>query len=343
MKVCFVNLASGFGGGENQTLLLAKELKKEGVELIAVANPKGKLFKKFMELGIPLLGSTNPIVGHFHKFLKDVDCFHAHDGRGVHWCYYQKLISRKPFVVTRRVINPIKKRWLTQRAYSAAAKLIGVSALIQRGLSTAFPSQSCDVIMDSPASYEVDSVSLAALRKRFNHKFVVLQAASLSRHKGFDITIETAKLLSDYPDIQFAFLGEGEEESRLKQQAQGLLNVQFFGRQENMGDWFAVSSCLVLPSRMEGLGSVLLEAMKAHLPVIASNVGGIPEIVKNKETGILISSENSTELSHAILELRGDQELQRIMVEKAYNFVQTIDINIASKKYLEIYKQIKNF
>ncbi len=47
MKICIVNLASGFGGGENQTLLLAEELRKKGLDLIAVANPKSKLFQNF--------------------------------------------------------------------------------------------------------------------------------------------------------------------------------------------------------------------------------------------------------------------------------------------------------
>ncbi|WP_300948476.1 hypothetical protein, partial [Turicimonas muris] len=64
MKICIVNLASGFGGGENQTLLLAEELRKKGLDLIAVANPKSKLFQKFLELKIPVVTSKNPLAGH---------------------------------------------------------------------------------------------------------------------------------------------------------------------------------------------------------------------------------------------------------------------------------------
>ncbi|WP_277036607.1 glycosyltransferase family 4 protein [Turicimonas muris] len=340
MKICIVNLASGFGGGENQTLLLAEELRKKGLDLIAVANPKSKLFQKFLELKIPVVTSKNPLAGHTSPALKDVDCFHAHDGRAVHWCYLQKIITQKHYLVTRRVINPIKRNWSTQLAYENADILVGVSHLISQQLASQFPEKNCEMIMDSPKTYDVDLDRLKEMRRIYEKKFIVIQAGSLVRHKGFDVTIQAAKLLSAKEDIQFLFLGDGPEREALLEEANGLKNVEFLGRQENMGDWFALSDCLVLPSRMEGLGSVLLEAMKAQVPVIGTNVGGIPEIVKNNETGILIPNEDPRSLANAILLLKKDDALRNKIVQQAFCLVAPNEIQVAADKYIGLYSQI---
>lgn len=345
MKICLVNLASGFGGGENQTLLLAKELKNQEIELVAILNPKSKLYKKILEIGIPVIPSRSIFTGHMSKYLKNVDCFHAHDGRAVHWCCLHKNIWNVPYIVTRRVINPVKNKWLTLRAYISASRLIGVSSMISNQLLKRFPGQRCEMIMDSPTRYEIDQNNLENLKKKYSQKYVVVQAASLSRHKGFDISIETARILLKNPDkeqrdIHFLFLGEGPEEENLKRQSQGLMNVEFLGRKDNMGDWFALADCLILPSRMEGLGSVILEAMEARLPVIATKVGGIPEIVKDKVTGILIRPENPLDLAESILQIKKDEALAKEIVRNAYEFVQSKKIESAAKQYIKIYEEI---
>jgi len=77
-------------------------------------------------------------------------------------------------------------------------------------------------------------------------------------------------------------------------------NIRFLGRRTDMGDLLIASDCVVLPSTSEALPGILLEAMAFSLPIIASRVGGIPELVKHGETGILVDARNVAGLERAI-------------------------------------------
>jgi len=98
------------------------------------------------------------------------------------------------------------------------------------------------------------------------------------------------------------------------------------------------SSILVVPSRMESIPQVIKEAFYLKIPVIATNVGGIPEIVKNNETGILIDSENSSDMITTINTLLEDPKLQKKLTDNAYDFIlKNFSWEILLPKYLDLY------
>ena len=98
------------------------------------------------------------------------------------------------------------------------------------------------------------------------------------------------------------------------------------------------SSILVVPSRMESIPQVIKEAFYLKVPVIATNVGGIPEIIEDHDTGILIPSENSSKMLTAINSLLDDEKLQKIIVENAYNFIiKNFTWDTLLSQYLDLY------
>ncbi len=338
MKICFVNLASGYSGGENQTLLLIKELKKRKKNILAVANPKSELTHKLNQIGVKTIPAKNLWDSHLNKELKDVSYFHAHDGRAVHWCSLHNLISGKPYGITRRIDNPIRNSFLTKLSYAKACILVGISNKICGVLSSYSQRKDIYLIPSSPVSYPVDTNRVSEIKKLHKNKFIVIQAASMLKHKGYDTSIEAAKILSkENQDVHFIFLGDGPEKEKFESSAKDLTNVTFMGKQKDMGNWFCLADALILPSKNEGLGSVLLEAMQAKVPVIASDVGGIPDIVKNKKTGLLIEPDNATELVSSILKLRNNPELANNLVENGYKLASSLSIEKAADKYLSIF------
>jgi glycosyltransferase involved in cell wall biosynthesis len=105
----------------------------------------------------------------------------------------------------------------------------------------------------------------------------------------------------------------GEENYRVKMEAlAGELSckVRFVGFQKNVGDWLMASDIAVVPSHAEPLGNATLEAMSYRLPVIGSCVGGIPEMIVNEETGLLIPPRSPDDLARALRRLISDQELR---------------------------------
>jgi glycosyltransferase involved in cell wall biosynthesis len=123
--------------------------------------------------------------------------------------------------------------------------------------------------------------------------------------------------------------------------AAGVTNVSFEGKQSNMGAWFAAADLMIHPSYSEGLGSVILEAMQANLPVVASNAGGIPDIIEHKKNGLLIEPGNAQQLADAILLLYRDKATRDTYIEANKEILKRFDIRYTSEQYQHIYQTVR--
>ncbi len=139
----------------------------------------------------------------------------------------------------------------------------------------------------------------------------------MEEHKGIKYLIESASLLlQSRNDISFLLVGEGALKEELKILCADLKiekNVIFAGERSDIPEILSLTDIFVLPSLREGLPLTILEAMACGKPVIATNVGGIPEIVKDGITGILVSPEDSGALYSAMNELLDDRERREKM------------------------------
>lgn len=130
--------------------------------------------------------------------------------------------------------------------------------------------------------------------------------------KGFAYLLDAfAQIAVAYPDLYLVFVGDGPEKRPLQTAAAQLPcanRVRFLGDQQDIPRLLAGLDMLVLPSLWEGLPNVVLEAMAAGLPVVATAVGGTPELVTHNETGLLVPSQNPEALAQAISQLLDQPE-----------------------------------
>ena len=175
--------------------------------------------------------------------------------------------------------------------------------------------------------------------KRSNSKMspVIGTVGRLDPRKGHRYLLEASvEIIRQYPEASILIIGDGKMESSLKQIASSLglneRNNQFLGVQKNTSDYLESMDVFVLPSVEEGLGIAILEAMAAGVPVVATSVGGIPEIVTHGETGLLVEPKNPKMLTDAVLDLlahpdKADRLSQnaKIMVMKKYNIHGTVE------------------
>lgn len=140
--------------------------------------------------------------------------------------------------------------------------------------------------------------------------------------KGVDILIRAFNLLSDdYPDVHLKIIGHCENRSEYEQLVEGNGNVIFQGGTEydQIIKQFEHCKFLVLPSRTEGIPRVLVEAMACAKPVIGSNVGGIPEVIRDEVNGLLFESENHEMLAEKMRLLLDDPERAAEMGQAGYS------------------------
>jgi len=144
---------------------------------------------------------------------------------------------------------------------------------------------------------------------------VVGTVSRLSPEKGIEFFIAAANALArDAIDVRFLIVGDGPERARLEKIAKGA--VIFLGQRDEIPELLHAMDVFVLPSLAEGFGMAAAEAMACGLPVIASDVGGLREIVAPNETGILVPPREANALANAILELLHDENKRRAFGER---------------------------
>jgi glycosyltransferase involved in cell wall biosynthesis len=339
MRIAHVNLARGYRGGERQAELLVRSLDARGISQVLVARASGALATRLVDLDIEIRDCS----GLLSAFLAThgVDVVHSHEGRGVYAAWLRKEVSGTPYVITRRVNNPLDRNWLTRRAYTGASCVASVAADVARVVQALDSGIHGCVIHSSSSGLPVNDATVKSIRQEFAGKWIIGNVAALhTAQKGQDYIIEVARRLEkSHPQFQFLLVGGGEDEQMLRQLSSALSNVAFAGWVDNVGDYLAAFDLFILPSNKEGIGGILLDAMDQALPVIASRAGGVPEIVHDGENGLLIDIGRSDQLEEAILRLYDDAGLRQRLGARGREFSRAFTADAMADRYLALYRQ----
>lgn len=313
--ICHINLAKEFRGGERQTELLIRELAELGYQQRLVIR-KGNSLQQRLQ-GLQNLSvceaAPNPVSAAFA--LQGAALVHAHDGRSVYSAWLAHRLFAMPYVITRRVVNRKSKGFIRDRAYSEAKRIFAVSQAAAVEMLNF--GQRADVIMDAHAAMPANASRVAELRQRFEGRKVLGHIGALDdRSKGQRTLFAVARqAVLENPDWHFVFLGDGKDRDLFLAETTDLDNVSFEGFVDNVGDYLEIFDLLVFPSREEAVGSTLLDAMRAGLAIVASRVGGIPEIIVEGRNGVLLHPDDAEGFFAAIDVLLKD-EVERERVEK---------------------------
>jgi glycosyltransferase involved in cell wall biosynthesis len=137
----------------------------------------------------------------------------------------------------------------------------------------------------------------------------------LTEQKGVTYGLQAfAKIADEFPDAHLLIAGEGSLRSTLENEAANLKNrVHFLGWRENIPALMAALDIFLAPSLWEGFGLVFLEAMAQSMPIIATNVSAIPEVVVDEETGLLVPPRDVDALADTLKKLLTDKPLRQYM------------------------------
>ena len=341
ITVAHVNLARGYRGGERQTELLIRELARADIRQILVARRYGPLADRVEDADVEVRtvsGSRLAVT----RAIREVDLVHVHEGRSVYSAYLRALLSRTPYILTRRVNNPIHDHWLAHRAYQRAAYVVAVAPQVAEVVLAFDPAIRSRVIHSASSGLSVDDARSAAIRGADPGKLLVGHVGALdNKQKGQEIIIQVARELQEtHPDIRFLLVGGGEDAAALRRSAKGLHNLAFAGFVDNVGDYLAAFDVFILPSYKEGIGSILLDAMEQRLPIVASRVGGVPEIVHDGDNGILIDPARPDQLKAALLRLYEQPELRRELGINGERIARSYTAEVMGRRYLDLYRSV---
>jgi len=344
LSVAHINLARGYRGGERQTQLLLEGLSTMGWRQKLIARRGELLAERCASIdGLEITEvSGNVLAAAFA--LANVSLVHVHEGRGIQAAYLNKCARGVPYVVTRRVQAGPRRNRVTRAIYKGADEIIILSDAIRRSMMALDPELDFCLIPDAISELQSEERTVNELRARFGNGFIAGHVGELDDlHKGQMQIIEMAKRLQiDAPDISFVLVGSGRDEALLKSAAFGLKNFHFVGHVDNVGDYLAAFDVFLYPSRHEGLGSSMLDALAFGLPVVATIAGGIPEIIDDKINGYLCEVGDTESLCDAILVLYRDSKLRERISEINVGKAEQFSPSNMTQRYIEMYKRVIN-
>ncbi len=230
--------------------------------------------------------------------------------------------------------------WLQTRSFRRFAAVVAVSRPLHRHLAQRLDPEKLHLIPNA-WSDSCPAVPREDARRRLGlprDDFVVGWIGRLSREKGADLLIEALGQLADLP-IRASIIGDGREKQSLRKlgMARGLAGqISWHGKIEQAGRLLSAFDAFVLSSRTEGTPVVLFEAMSAGVPIVASAVGGVPDVLSGREA-LLVESENAAELAAGI---RDVYEHRHMAAERAGSAQETLRSKYSKEPWLKRYQLV---
>ena len=362
MRILHLNTHVNLGGIASYILNLSDALGKKGAECI-VASGGGDLEEEFVKRGIThkkldirTKSSLSPkilkSVFTLTKIVKrdKIDIIHAHTRVSQIAASLTGRITGVRYVTT---CHGFFKTRLRKVFDTWGVKVIAISEPVRRHLKDdlgvdekriALIYNGVDVkrFLQEYSREEIDLI-----KRSYGLKGgpVVGTIGRLSPVKGQKFFIEAMKdVIAKSPDVEGIVVGDGPEENALKDLARSLGiegHVHFFKSDPDTYKYLSVMDVFVFPSIKEGLGMALLEALVAKRPCVASDIGGISDVIKNGFNGLLVPVGDVSAITGAVLHLLEDESLKKKIGANGRNTVsERFSIDLMATKILELYKEV---
>lgn len=356
IKILMLIDDASMGGGQQHLLWLAQKIDKSKFEIEVACEENGYLVDELRKNNIKVhrLDISNSLsvksLISTYRLLKKVsaDILHTHGGTAGFYGRLASIISYKGVVVhTYHGIHYLNfDKNLLGRIYKLIDKfLLRITdctiCVAQKdfeiGLKAGIVKKENSIVIHNGVDVEKFSLTnknsdFKINLKKENESIIIGSVGRLHHQKGYEYLISGSKaVLEKFPNVKFVLIGDGELRNSLESLAKnkGVYNsYSFVGNRKEIPELLAQMDIFVLPSLWEGLPLVILEAMAAKKPIVATDVNGIVEIIESGKEGLLVPPKNSTALSSALIRLLEDNELCKVLASNAYEKV-AHDFNIS--------------
>ncbi|MGQ9630360.1 MAG: glycosyltransferase family 4 protein [bacterium] len=341
LNIAFVDYSEGWSGAVKRVLMLCRGLMDRGHNVVLIAKPGDSLSLAARSAGIKveeikILNDGDPgalwrICGVIRRERIDiVDIYH-------HRAYWlaslaARLMGVRGVLLNRNVTLPMKHRWLDRFLLNVLVdRVVAVSEAIKRGLveNMGLDPRRVEVIYSSREMNEFSSPIQSSIREELaipEDAPLIGIVSRLDPLKGHAVLIRAmAKVVEEIPEAKLLIVGCGGEEEALRALVRELGlsdSVVFAGFREDVPRVLRALDVFTRPSLEEGLGSAIIEAMAAGRPVVATREGGIPELVEDGRTGLLVPPGDVDGLADALIFILRNRGAARDMASKAREFAE---------------------
>jgi glycosyltransferase involved in cell wall biosynthesis len=356
MNILHVCGKKDWGGGENQLLLTIKEIEKNNqINQYLLCPTKSLIFKNLQEEKLRTKIFTTPkninidprYIYSIYKIVKNqqIDIIRVHDPDAHSLVIFAIDIFKLKIkvVLHKKTIFPVKNKKYSIYKYNhrAIKHIICVSEASKKSIENTIKNIPISVIHDAIEIKEIDFYE-----SKNDNIFTILNVANHTRHKNLNTLIEIAHQCVNVEKLPFKFIqiGHGKLTEELIQK-RDQLNLQesfeFLGFINDVDHFYKTSDAFLLTSVREGLGVSVLEASLYKLPIVSSNVGGIPEIIENNKNGLLCDYDDVNGYVENLKRIFNSKELTDKLTRNAHQKVlEDFSPNVMIEKLIKIYFSI---
>jgi len=361
MKILHLSSESSWRGGEQQIKYLIEELEALGIKPIVACKPKSAfetVCKEKVSQHYPLeMKNSMDIKSAFRlkKLCKQlsIDIVHAHSSHSHGIAYLSYLLGNKtPVVLTRRVDFELKNNFISKHKYTfPKIKTIACvsDAIREIVLRTTKQPEKCVTIYSGINHQKFELyIGNDFLREKYRiEKDITLigNTSAIAPHKDYFTFVDSANYYIQHFDrkVKFFIIGKGELENEIKEYIKKLQLEDYFiftGFVKNIEKVLPSLDIFFISSKTEGLGTSVIDAFAAKVPVVGTKAGGIPELVKNEDTGLISEVKDFKSLAENLYKLKKEGKLQKQLTNNAYQYSLKFNTKTMAKKYLQLYKEI---
>jgi glycosyltransferase involved in cell wall biosynthesis len=333
--------SEGMGGQEMRILLEIQEHQKRGHHISLLAPPDSPLIKAAREKGldvIPLkIRHTFDVqsLRRIKKILeqKNIEVLHTHSSIDSWVASLAGRWADVPVVIrTRHISVPVRRRPLNY-VYALPDAVITTGEQIRKTLINAYGLREDDVL-SIPTGVDTNLFyprpPRPDLKKELGlspDSLVISVVAVLRAQKRHELVIAAAPdILQRYPQARFLFVGEGPRRAVIEEEIRRHHLESFFiltGHRNDIPDILAMTDIGIISSQAEGVPQFLLQAMAMARPMVATSVGGIPDILLDGINGLLIPPEDSRALIQAVFKILENKNYSSLLGQRALEMVRT--------------------
>jgi L-malate glycosyltransferase len=359
MKVLHISTAKTWRGGEQQIAYLIGELAAKGIEQFVVCSADSAMRQYCSEKNVPhkairKTGGTDFIFAYrLSKIIKAVapDMVHLHDAHA----HTAAVIAatffgiKTPFVLHRRVVFDTGKNFFSRYKFSHSQikKVICISEAVKAKLLSFVSEEKLTVIHSAIDGSRFSSERKNILREAYRIPAatkIIGNIAALTAEKDYITFVNTVAVLKqNNTDAKYFIIGEGKERNNIEAHISKLglqQDIIMLGFRKDIEKILPEFDVLLFTSQSEGFGTTILDAFCCRVPVVATNMGGIRELVEHEKTGMLSVAHAHNSLAENVLKILNNTELKNLLIESAFHKAQHFSKSAMAEKVMGVYKEV---